>query len=167
MELSALQKHIIQAIANNTINTYECDKAGLCGCNHDLKENRIAYAALFAGCRYWDELPLHDSMELHVFGTVSPALNARKASFSRALHQLVEPKGLVSAWALAWMASDTVSRRFEFMHWQGGGRGKKDRWNLDTPRYRMLELTDEGWEIARSLINPTIGMCPYLREYRA
>lgn len=148
VRLSKLQKSILFAIANHTVNSYESDGA------HRRGEDYISYRELFYACvdEYWGE---------------GANLKAAKVSFSRALRVLVYDKGLVVALALKWvLIAKEKGRLFEDdTSWQGGGRrhvsgqfsvGGKTYDHLDDqPRFRMLGLTEEGWRIAHSLAEQT------------
>lgn len=98
-----------------------------------LDTNPVRYSELFDECQaFWTGQHLDSSWER--------GLRSRKVQFSRVLQRLLADK-LVWGLALAWVnVEDEIVFR-----WQGGGRttGPAD---MNTPRIKMVSLTDAGWE---------------------
>jgi len=158
MRLSKLQKHIISVIAKHIINSLDCPRCWI----HGWKEESISNKSLFGKCYdFWpDDSNIHHQ-DMHG-AAIKPRLS-RRASFSRALHNLVEKKHLLGAYALAWI---NIEANFEpiRIRWQGGGRPERNDGYLDdTPRYSLLYLTGTGWEAARKLLGPEIGKCVHCK----
>lgn len=128
--LSEVQKEILCAIANNTINTSECQDAySRYGVyhphhypyNHEWKDKFMAYSVLVREVcsSYWDDgkdqsLNPNDNIRRN---------HSRKATFSESLHNLVEKKGLVVALALGWIVVNKEGY-YDRLKWQGGGTQK-------------------------------------------
>ena len=158
---SKLQKHIIKVIANNTVNWYECtgaiEKDLIPFHKHSWQEQYINYSELFRKClTFWND----DSENWQQI------YKARKVSLSRALRSLVK-KGLVEALALAWVL--ITNQHQDLLRWQGRGRRARDKdfpvCKDDVPQYKMLGLSEKGWQIARELLgSEVIGMCERLKR---
>ena len=126
--LSKLQRRILNAIADVTVNTYGTDEP-----------TEAKYQAVFhAVADYWWQ------------GTPAmagePRYNSAKVSFSRAVASLIR-RGLVGGMALAWCGVPGA----DFVWWQGGGRLRRmNGYPEDRPRLKLLYLTEAGWQAAQT-----------------
>lgn len=172
--LSELQKEILYVIANNTINISECQEReerydvhsiSWAYHSHDIfKDRMISYSeALFkTAVRYWDLGTTWEELDYNMRIHNNIVNNKHRVAFSNSVHNLVEKKELMGAVALAWV---TVGKYNDVLAWQGGGHKKYDEefdcWD-DTPRYKLLDLTHNGWKLVQELFDDKIGMCPVL-----
>lgn len=131
MRLSTLEKRILLALDNDNVNTYgEYLESG-----EGFKYREVFFKAYDVWPEGGDEY--------------RKAYKARKAAFSRAVHRLVEEKGLVAGLALAWVWIEKGCSQ-DLTRWQGGGARKVVRgYRTDTPRFKKLALTEKGWEMVR------------------
>lgn len=131
MRLSALEKKILVALDNGNVNSFE------------------EYLASGLDFKYWEVFfNVYDSWP-ECDGEYRKAYKARKVAFSRAVHRLVEEKGLVAGLALAWVWIEKGCSQ-DLTRWQGGGARKVVRgYRTDTPRFKKLALTEKGWEMIR------------------
>ena len=150
--LSKLEKCILLAIANHTINTLECEYSY----EHDRGAQFIGNRDLFRAC--YDFWPDDTQEQIYTLpGDVPKTVKVRRVSFSRSLHRLKD-KNLLGALALAWILLE--GRHEDLYRWQGGGTPKvRNGYKDDVPRFSMLCLTEAGWIVARELGNPDLGKC--------
>lgn len=159
MRLSKLQKHIISVIAKHIINSLECEKTYL---HVSWGEETISNKELFWKCYdFWpDDSNMHPQDE---YGKAIKPILSRRASFSRALHILVEKKHLVGALALAWINIEG-DYKHNIYRWQGGGRPSREKgYPKAKPRYSLLYLTEKTWDVARKLLGQEIGKCVHCK----
>jgi len=176
--LSGLQKEILHTIADNTINVRDCQEAeerhGVyvppSHWHRWMQEGSVSYSlALQETCeRYWG---VDVTSWREPSGRTNDNINDKhRVSFSNSVHNLVEKKGLVSAYALAWIHIGHLPNgkiTEDWQCWQGGGRKKREErgkyeYKSDRPRYKLLSLSSDGWDLVRELFDDRIGMCNVL-----
>ena len=134
--LSALQARIIRAIALHTNDVKAIEARGGYGPPKWVSARDVLYACM----PHWRKPD----------GGTTSAVTIQ-SSFSRALHNLVFDKQLVSGLALAWMC---VSQGYEEFHqWQGGGR--RDATATGRPRVKTVCLTKAGWDLFNTRLKET------------
>jgi len=141
--ISSLQKRIIQAIANATVNTYDDDAAWeRCGGLRTNTTTRYSHVFNLVSDHWWEGVPAQPGERRHAVA---------RSGFSRAVWSLVR-RGLVNGLALAWAevpGGDVV-------RWQGDRlRPDKDGWLDNSPRLKLLGLTRAGWDVAKQLSDAT------------
>lgn len=133
--VSANQRAILAAIANNTINTYDDS----CEVTHPY-HGFVAYSKVRDECRnLWSDGPLRLEW--------NPKVKTIKASFSRAVRSLIA-SDLLTGLALAWMiVGKGPLDGYEFWQWQGGSRRPDSDLDGGPPlKLKMLALTEDGWD---------------------
>jgi len=137
--LSALQRRIMAAIANHTVNIVD--------------ERHYGTGVRKAGATY--ATVRKESLEPDGVGYGGGAgyRTAKRVTFSRAVHSLIRRK-LVDGLALGWCLVPSM----ELLQWQGGGR-LPNKLETSIPKIRLLALTAEGWQAAAT-IKPAVVQTP-------
>lgn len=131
MRLSTLEKRILLALDNGNVNSFE-----------EHLESGEGFKCREVFFKVYDVWPEGGD-------EFRKAYKARKVAFSRAVHRLVEEKGLVAGLALAWVWVEKGCHH-DLTQWQGGGARKAVRGHgTDTPRFKKLALTEKGWEMVQ------------------
>lgn len=129
--LSKLQRRIVAAIANATVNAYRSGD-----------DAAVRYQTVFGACQdHWlAGVPAIPGEQ---------RLAVAKAAFSRAVWSLIR-RGLVDGIALAWCKISTA----EFLRWQGGGpTNRREGVARESAFLKMLFLTEARWVVARTYLS--------------
>ncbi len=137
--LSKLQKLIVRAIADHTVNTYADDYMDSLQPNNPMRDGCVSCATIAGEC-------------------YSPEADwqSQKVSFSRAVRSLIFERDLVEGYALGWIIVTKKSPGGDgYPRWQGGGRRARDKQfpvcRDPQPRLKLLGLTELGWQVAEQL----------------
>lgn len=166
LRLSKLQMDILIVISYYTYD-WQCGSSGRMYPTQDgLFSGELHSHDTFedAGINYTKLLEETSRVYWDINGNIK---NKHRVSFTNSIHNLVEEKGLVKAYALGWMLVGHIANRGygeEFHYWQGGGKSK-DGDLSGRPRYKILFLSRDGWRKVRKMTGePSLGYCGETKE---